>query len=134
MAMPMASGKAIARPAMAISATSKRFAALKMNPPNAAEAMLALSAAAKLFKKLLGPPPIEPSVMAQISDISRIPAEKSQYINSKRKFLVSFPALAHDPQQTALKAVIRRAMVPVGSNMDGLQFAQSKKATADKRR
>ena len=64
MAMPMATGKATASPAISMPATRSRFAALKMKPPIIADTMLPLSAAATLARNPSPVPPVEPRVRA----------------------------------------------------------------------
>ena len=68
----MATGKATARPARSIAATSRRFAMLKMNPPTSASTMLLVSALRTLSMKLSGPP-VEPIVKARTREMRTIP-------------------------------------------------------------
>jgi hypothetical protein len=69
----MATGNAMAKPAISIAATSKRLAKLNIAPPTIAETIFEASAERTLFRKLLGSFDVLPIVSARIREIRNMP-------------------------------------------------------------
>ncbi len=69
----METGKAMAKPAISMPATSKRLARLNMAPPARVEIMFEPSAVLTLFRKLAGSSAVLPMVKARISEINKMP-------------------------------------------------------------